>query len=192
MGPSRQWRTADSYAFTATIPAGDIHECGFHVTLQATADGGTHQTGFSQITVTGVVESNVLVAKYCLAVGPAAVNLSDNNGRYEFDICEIGNVTSDAETVIISHDGNGRPTGWLHNFRPAQNLILPGASTFVLAANEQKIIVYRVRFECHSPATAQVITQTVTFTVTHVPDVGALPETLRPSPVTTPRSLPSR
>jgi hypothetical protein len=163
-----------AYTFTATIPAGDIHECGYTVTVTATADG-LHQSGTATSTFHGVVESNVIVAKYCLAVGPAAVNLSDTNGRYEFDICEIGNVTANPETVSITD-----PTTLVSGTLPAgctrtTALILPGATTFTLGANEQKVIVYRVRYECHGPAVAQVLSQTVTFTVTHIQDVPGSP-----------------
>jgi hypothetical protein len=159
------------YVFTATIPAGDIHECGYTVTVTATADG-VHQSGTATSTFHGVVESNVIVAKYCIAVGPAAVNLSDTNGRYEFDICEIGNVTADPETVTIGMTVTADvPAGCTRT----QGLILPGATTFTLGANEQKVIVYRVRYECHAPVVAQVINQTVTFTVTHIQDVPGSP-----------------
>jgi hypothetical protein len=167
-----------AYAFSVTLPAGpESHECTYQICVTASA-------GAEHVIVTPVtlcqqysLQSNVLVAKYCLTVGPAAVNLSDTNGRYMWVICEIGNVTSEAESVTITAaadlvSGNV-PTGCTRD----SSLILPGQTAFTLGAHEQKVIVYRVRYECHNPAQTsiqQVINQTVTFTVTHVNDgVGA-------------------
>jgi hypothetical protein len=123
-----------------------------------------HQSGADTDCTTGVVESDVLIVKYCLLVGPAAVNLSDNNGRYMWVICEVGNLASDAELVHISMSiAENVPNGCTRVI----SQVLPGQQQFFLAPGEQKVIVYRVRYECHSPATIQLVNQTVTFGVTH-------------------------
>ena len=157
----------NTYPASLTVPT--EHECQFTISVCATGNGTIHQVANACATFTGLVQSNVLVAKFCLLVGPAAVNLSDTNGRYMWVICEVGNVTNTAEPVTISMTITGPvPAGCTRT----QNLIIPGATQFTMAASEQKIIVHRVRFECHAPATIQVINQTVTFTVTHVNDDG--------------------
>jgi hypothetical protein len=184
-----------TYAFSVTLPSG--HECTYQICVTAAATGvheiATPVTLCQQYSL----QSNVLVVKYLLMIGPAAVNLSDTNGRYEWDITEIGNVSSDAELVHISmtitgaDDGNadgdeatetaaveaqedsGVPAGCTRT----QSLVLPGQTQFILASHEQKVIVWRVRFECHAPATAQVINQTVTVGVTHCDPTTTTPAT---------------
>ena len=108
-------------------------------------------------------EHDVLV-KYIILVGPAAVNLSDTNGRYMWVIAEVGNNSNHAELVTVSMSiAEPVPAGCTR----AEVMILPGQTQFVMAAGEQKFIVWRVRYECHSPATAQVLTQTVTVSIAH-------------------------
>jgi hypothetical protein len=104
--------------------------------------------------------------KYVILVGPAAINLSDTNGRYMWVIAEIGNFSNHTELVTISMsilEPVPPPAGCTRTI--AQ--ILPGQNQFVMVAGEQKILVWRVRYECHTPATGQVITQTVTVSITH-------------------------
>jgi hypothetical protein len=172
-GASSGAGSAVASTVTATLPAGpESHECTYQICITATATG-VHEVA-TPVTLCQQysLQSNVLVAKYCLSVGPAAVNLSDTNGRYMWVICEIGNVTNEAEQVTITTAANlisgALPAGCTRTAA----LILPGQTTFTLAPHEQKMIVFRVRYECHAPATGVTVTQTVTFTVTHVNDAG--------------------
>jgi hypothetical protein len=108
-------------------------------------------------------DHDVLV-KYIILVGPAAVNLSDNNGRYMWVIAEVGNNSNHAELVTVAMSiAEGVPAGCTRDIV----MVLPGQTQFVMAADEQKFIVWRVRYECHAPAGIQVINQTVTVTITH-------------------------
>ncbi len=102
-----------------------------------------------------------------IVIGPAAINLTDTNGRYMWVIAEVGNHTDPAhvETVDIGLDiSPDVPDGCT---RDAQQ-ILPGQARFLMSENEQKFVVFRVRYECHTPADPQVITQTVTVSITHI------------------------
>ena len=163
--------SAINSSVSATLPA--EHECTYRICITASATGVHEIAPPVTLCQEYSLQSNVVVAKYCLIVGPAAVNLSDTNGRYMWVICEIGNVSNDPEPVTITDPANlvtgALPAGCTRT----TDLILPGQTSFMLGAHEQKIVVYRVRFECHAPATAQVINQTVTFTVTHVNDAGS-------------------
>jgi len=105
--------------------------------------------------------------KYCTLVGPAAVNISDDNGRYMWVLCEIGNFSDHIELVTISLAVTGPvPAGCSRT----QALILPGQDQFVMGTltepTEQKFVVYRVRYECHS-VTPQTLAQTATLSITH-------------------------
>jgi hypothetical protein len=122
--------------------------------------------------------------KYVILVGPAAVNLSDTNGRYMWVIAEIGNFSNPAhqELVHISMSiAESMPVDCGANSRTISQ-ILPGQSQFTLASNEQKILVWRVRYECHAPATIQTITQTVTVGVTHCDPSTTTPTVTQPTP----------
>jgi hypothetical protein len=102
--------------------------------------------------------------KYIILVGPAAVNLSDTNGRYMWVIAEVGNFSDHDELVTVSMSiAEAVPAGCTR----AIVLILPGQLQFVLYEGEQKMIVWRVRYECHAPAAIQVIDQTVTVDISH-------------------------
>jgi hypothetical protein len=103
--------------------------------------------------------------KYIILVGPAAVNLSDTNGRYMWVIAEVGNFSDHDELVSVSMNiAEAVPAGCTRVIA----LILPGQLTFILLEGEQKIIVWRVRYECHTPAVIQVINQTVTVAIQHL------------------------
>jgi hypothetical protein len=98
-----------------------------------------------------------VLEKYITVLGPAAVNLSDTNGRYMWVIGEMGNTSTETQQVQISITISHTPA------LPADcteeiDLILPGQETFLMLGGEQKFQVYRVRYECHAPATQQVIT----------------------------------
>jgi len=112
--------------------------------------------------------------KYVILIGPAAVNISDTNGRYMWVIAEIGNFSDHDELVTINMsiaEAVPPPAGCTRS----EVTILPGQASFILTQGEQKFIVFRVRYECHSPAGGQVIDQTVTVTITHDDIDGAGP-----------------
>ena len=112
--------------------------------------------------------------KYVILIGPAAVNISDTNGRYMWIIAEIGNFSDHSELVTIDMsiaEDVPDPVGCTRS----EVTILPGQASFILEQGEQKFIVFRVRYECHSPAGGQVIDQTVTVTINHDDIDGAGP-----------------
>jgi hypothetical protein len=74
-------------------------------------------------------------------------------------ICEIGNPQGYTEGVTISMAVTGTPNGCTQ----AKQLILPGQETFLLASHEQKWVLYRMRYECHDPATPAVYNLNVKF-----------------------------
>ncbi len=96
--------------------------------------------------------------KYIAVLGPGAVNLTDTNGRYMWVLGEMGNFSSFDErvTITLTLDPNS-----IADCTIDQDLILPGQDTFILTAGEQKFQVYRVRIECHSPATPEVVTMSI-------------------------------
>jgi len=110
--------------------------------------------------------------KYCLKFGPAPVNLSDNGGAYMWVLCEIGNFSNSNANVTITDPASlvtaTLPTGCTK----ATVLLIPGRTDFVLLAGEQKFVLYRTRFECHSPATQQTLPISVTVSITYVPIPG--------------------
>jgi hypothetical protein len=74
-------------------------------------------------------------------------------------ICEIGNLEPYVEGVIVGMDITGAPAGCSQ----LEQLVLPGQETFLLQPNEQKWILYRMRYECHNPASPGVYTLNVSF-----------------------------
>ncbi len=119
--------------------------------------------------------------KYVILVGPAAINLSDNNGRYMWVIAEIGNFTVPPHTELVNIGisiAEAVPTGCTRVI----SQILPGQEQFTLLGGEQKILVWRVRYECHAPAGIQTITQTVTVGVTHCDPSTTTPTVTQPTP----------
>ncbi|MEX0800901.1 MAG: hypothetical protein WD379_06790 [Dehalococcoidia bacterium] len=139
-----------------------------------------------------------LVVKYCIKVGPAPVNLSDNQGHYMWTLCEIGNFSDHDEAVTITLTLEAAPAGCDVD----TTRILPGQSTILLDGEhidndgdtdvnedgfpadgidddgdstadedppdgEQKIILFRTRFECHDPAPAQLFTMDLSMCVDH-------------------------
>jgi hypothetical protein len=139
-----------------------------------------------------------LVIKYCIKVGPAPVNLSDNQGHYLWTLCEIGNFSDHDEAVTVSLTLETAPTGC----SVVTTRLLPGQATILLDGQwidndgdtrinedgfpadgldqdgdsladedppdgEQKIILFRTRFECHSPAQAQLWTMSLSMCVDH-------------------------
>jgi hypothetical protein len=113
-----------------------------------------------------------------IVIGPAAINLSDTNGRYMWIIAEIGNHSgpphTDSVTIHLTIAG-AVPAGCTRtplDNAPADGFldeaqILPGQNTFLLAPMEQKFVVYRLRYECHAPAVISTFNQTVTVSIIH-------------------------
>ena len=115
-------------------------------------------------------DHDVLVKTVTL-IGPAAINLSDTNGRYMWIIAEVGNHSDHTELVTITLTIlEPVPAGCTRVI----DMVLPGQTTFVMVAGEQKFIVWRVRYECHAVA-GQVINQTVTVSISHDDIDGAGP-----------------
>jgi hypothetical protein len=108
--------------------------------------------------------------KYCLKFGPAPINLSDTDGSYMWLLCEIGNLTDHDDIVDITTAAavNAQLAGALPvGCTVSTVLLIPGSTHFVLLADEQKFILYRSRFECHTPAVQSVIPITVTVSIDH-------------------------
>jgi len=91
-----------------------------------------------------------LEVKYCLKFGPAPANLSDDAGAYMWVICEIGNLNPWVNPATMGLDVTGVPAGCTQE----QQLVLPGQETFALLPLEQKWVLYRERYECHTAAQA--------------------------------------
>ena len=105
--------------------------------------------------------SHDLEIKYCLKFGPAPANLSDNAGAYMWVICEIGNLNPWVNPATIDLSVTGVPAGCTQ----AQQLVLPGLETFLLQPLEQKWVLYRERYECHSPVAQNIYPLDVSFCV---------------------------
>jgi hypothetical protein len=81
-------------------------------------------------------------------LGPAAVNLSDTNGRYGWLVCEATNLDlADDARVTVSVTISDAPDDCTQE----DIMILPGQDTFILLSGETKSIVERIRLECHAP-----------------------------------------
>jgi hypothetical protein len=117
----------------------------------AAADDGTHDLGVSELSVSG----------------PGAVNLSDTNGRYMWVTAKVTNHSAHDETISVAMTiAEPMPAGCAREAR----IIVPAQTSMIMYAGETKSMVWRVRYECHSPATNSVVPQTVTVRVTHQPD----------------------
>lgn len=92
-----------------------------------------------------------------VVLGPAAVNLSDTNGRYGWIVCEATNNSPQDASVTLTVTISNPPA----DCTQSDVLVLPGLSTFILFGNETKFLVERVRIECHAPATGQVYQLTI-------------------------------
>jgi hypothetical protein len=135
-----------------------------------------------------------------VVIGPAAINLSDTNGRYMWIIAEVGNHSGPPHTenvtvnlTIAGTVPNGCTRTPLDN-NPADGklneaMILPGQDTFTMTGNEQKFVVYRVRYECHSPAVIGTFNQTVTVSISHNPAGAPLDGNLANNSKTTTKTI---
>lgn len=110
-------------------------------------DNYIHKWTFSEPGPLGQLHVN-----YALLFGPAPVQLSSSQGKYMWVIFQIENASSLDQVVTVSLDVTGSPAGC----DKLQQLILPGQDTFPLWADEAKFILYRVHYECHSPASPDV------------------------------------
>jgi hypothetical protein len=81
-------------------------------------------------------------------LGPAAVNLSDNNGRYGWIVCTINNAGEGDSKVTVSSTITNPPAGCTQDY----DMVLPGQPTFIVLDGEVKSLVQRIRLECHLPA----------------------------------------
>jgi hypothetical protein len=57
------------------------------------------------------------------------------------------------------------------------SLLLPGQSSFFMSPGEDKTVIWRVRYLCHTPAVPQALRQTVTVAVTHCDPTTSEPAT---------------
>jgi hypothetical protein len=106
--------------------------------------------------------------KYCLKFGPAPINLSDNDGSYMWVLCEIGNFSGHNDLVTITGPASLLQSTLPNGCTASTALLIPGRTTFILFAGEQKFVLYRTKFECHEPATQQVIPITIKVSIDHV------------------------
>jgi len=80
--------------------------------------------------------------------GPSPSTLSDEQGRYMWAIGTVYNPETVAQEVRIRADATGHPSGCSQ----LEQLVLPGEEQFWLSAGEEKWVLYRFRYESHSPA----------------------------------------
>jgi len=83
-----------------------------------------------------------------LITGPAAIELSNTTATYMWVTADLVNLRNHDEAVTVALEIAGVPDGCDVTIA----LIVPGQSTFILAAFDAKTIVLRAGFECHSPA----------------------------------------
>jgi hypothetical protein len=119
-----------------------------------------------------------VAVNYVSLIGPAAINLSDTAGRYMWILAAIKNNSSHNEMARFGATFSGDlPVGC----QRTETLVLPGQVTAVMAPGEQKTLIWRVRYQCHAPATPMPIRQAVTVGITHCD-----PSTSEPGPITEP------
>jgi hypothetical protein len=106
--------------------------------------------------------------KYCLKFGPAPINLSDNDGSYMWVLCEIGNFSGQDDAVVITAAANLLTWSPPAGCTATTSLLIPGRVDFVLLEDEQKFVLYRTKFECHAPATEQVLSISITVSINHI------------------------
>jgi hypothetical protein len=136
--------------------------------------------------------------KYCNNFGPGAINITDNVGSYMWVVCEIGNFSGHNDKVNLNVTMNGNPAcvsvqkvlivPGQTNFillgglgidddndgdvdeDPIDGLDNDGDTRFDEDPpnGEQKFVLFRVRFECHSEMTPGMFPTTVTATINHI------------------------
>ena len=98
-------------------------------------------------------------------LGPAAVNLSDTNGRIGWLVCEATNNEPYDARVTVTSSLSTPPEGCTQtNLR----FLLP-QETFILLGDQQRYLVERIRLECHSPASVQVYDLAIEKCLSHEP-----------------------
>ena len=92
-------------------------------------------------------------------------------------IAEVGNQGSDTDVEEVTVDmdiAEGVPNGCdrtpldgadAGDSIGEESLVLPGQNNFLLLDEEQKTLVWRLRYECHDPATAGTFDQTITVAI---------------------------
>jgi hypothetical protein len=101
---------------------------------------------------------------YVTLLGPGAVNISDTNGRYMWVSARIQNFSDHLEGVSIGlHISETPPQGCTRTV----NLVMPGQSSFQMEPGDEWSVLWRVKYECHSPAIPAVLGQAVTVSITH-------------------------
>ncbi|MDO8615358.1 MAG: thrombospondin type 3 repeat-containing protein [Dehalococcoidia bacterium] len=136
--------------------------------------------------------------KYCNNFGPGAINITDNVGAYMWVVCEIGNFSGHNDKVHLDVTMSGNPAcvsvqkvlivpgqadfillgGLLIDDDgdteidedPIDGLDNDGDTRFDEDPpnGEQKFVLFRVRFECHSEMTPGSFPTTVTTTINHI------------------------
>jgi hypothetical protein len=113
-----------------------------------------------------------VAVSYVTLVGPSAVNLSDTNGRYMWVMSQISSQSDHMELIHIALSfADVMASGCTRT----ASLVLPGQTSMLLSPGEQKMLLWRVRYECHSPAVPQAINQTVTVGITHCDTTTSMP-----------------
>jgi hypothetical protein len=100
-----------------------------------------------------------------VVLGPAAVNLSDDNGRYGWIVCAASNNDGPDAVITLDVTISDAPA----DCEQEDILVLPGQASFVLFAGETKYLVERVRLECHAPAASGVYQLTIEKCIDHDP-----------------------
>lgn len=110
--------------------------------------------------------------------GPAAVNISDTNGRY---IWVVGYYANNSDHTEMVNADLSIPEDVPPGCEREIALIVPGQASRLIEPGDEKYMIWRVRYECHAPATFAVVRQTMTVGVTHCD-----PSTSLPGPITSP------
>jgi hypothetical protein len=103
----------------------------------------------------------------CVVEGPPPVILSDVAGANMYVICNIANSSDHDDDVIISPAGGILQTALPAGCTATAVLLVPGRTDFVLPASEQKQVLYKLRFVCHSPAVESIVPVTIGVGITH-------------------------
>jgi hypothetical protein len=102
--------------------------------------------------------------KYALLFGPAPADLSSSQGKYMWVIAEIENLSSLDQEAQIGLEVTGVPGGCFQH----QQIILPGDETPWMESGQSRFVLYRERYECHTPASSGVYPLEVEFCIREV------------------------
>lgn len=109
-------------------------------------------------------ELGELDVHYALLFGPAPVNVSDSQGSYMWMIAWIENLSSVDQEVQIGLEVTTVPAGC----DQIQQLVLPGDETPWMEAGSSTWVLYRERYECHTPANEDVYVIEIKFCIREV------------------------